>query len=455
MLRSGLVDDLDETPREIFDLCIELPLPAFRQLGCAPFLFQNRGFVGCDPRACQRDDTPPPRPPGALKRPGKAAEIIGRTVPVVPSSLYGPVRRAIVLAGGGITGGLYEVGALMALDALFENTTVRDFDLYVGTSAGAFVAALVANNVSPARIRDTLEHDRRTLPHLTGSQFLSVPWRSHLATLPRLAGAVGGVAQHLWNNWRDALVLDTLGSLLNHLPAGVLSADGIEAYVRRVLTTGGRSNEFRRLRRRLLIPSTKLDTAEIHVFGEYRADPTPISRAVAASAAVPILFEPVHIDGVDYVDGAVSKTAHTRLAIDRGARLVVLVNPLRPLVLDGATARPLRDGGALTVAAQSFRVALHRRLREGLKRHAYEHPETDVVLLEPHHADVQLFDVPLMTYSLRHEVIRRGYRTTVKALLSDYERYAALFARHGVVLSGRDEIERRARRWRRDARQAA
>jgi len=365
----------------------------------------------------------------------------------MPSSLYGPVRRALVLAGGGITGGLYEVGALMALDALFENTNVREFDLYVGTSAGAFVAALVANNVSPTRIRDTLEHDRLTLPHLTGSQFLSVPWRNHLATLPRLAGAIPGVIQHLWSNWRDALVLDTLGSLLNHLPAGILSPDGLEAYVRRVLTTGGRSNEFRRLRRRLLIPSTKLDTAEIHVFGEYRADPTPISKAVAASAAVPILFEPVRIDGVDYVDGAVSKTAHTRLAIDRGARLVVLVNPLRPLVLDGATSRPLRDGGVLTIAAQSFRVALHRRLREGLKRHAYEHPDTDVVLLEPHHADVQLFDVPLMTYSLRHEVIRRGYRSTIKTVLAEYDRYTALFARHGITLVPRAAIEKRAQRW--------
>jgi predicted acylesterase/phospholipase RssA len=373
----------------------------------------------------------------------------------MPSSLYGPVRRALVLAGGGITGGLYEVGALMALDALFENTNVREFDLYVGTSAGAFVAALVANNVSPTRIRDTLEHDRRTLPHLTGSQFLSVPWRNHLATIPRLAGAIPGVIQHLWSNWGDALVLDTLGSLLNHLPAGILSPDGLEAYVRRVLTTGGRSNEFRRLRRRLLIPSTKLDTAEIHVFGEYRADPTPISKAVAASAAVPILFEPVRIDGVDYVDGAVSKTAHTRLAIDRGARLVVLVNPLRPLVLDGATSRPLRDGGALTIAAQSFRVALHRRLREGLKRHAYEHPDTDVVLLEPHHADVQLFDVPLMTYSLRHEVIRRGYRSTIKTVLAEYDRYTALFGRHGITLVPRAAIEKRAQRWARGAGKAS
>jgi predicted acylesterase/phospholipase RssA len=360
---------------------------------------------------------------------------------------YGPVRRAIVLAGGGITGGLWEIGALIALDELFENASVGDFDLYVGTSAGAFVAALIANGVSPMAIRDTIERDRRTLPRLAGSQFLSIPWRSHLATLPRLAGAVPGIVHHLWQNWQDALVIDTLFSLLNHLPAGVFSLDGLEAYVRRVLTSGGRTNAFRDLQRRLLIPATTLDTAEIHVFGQYRGDPTPISQAVAASAAVPLLFQPVRIDGIDYVDGAVGKTAHTRLAIDRGARLVVLVNPLRPLLLDPTTAPPLSDGGPFTVAAQAFRIALQRRLREGLKRHAIEHPEADIVLCEPHHADVQLFDMPLMTYTLRTEVVRRGYRTTVKTILGDYDRHAAVFARHGIQLAPRATIERRARRW--------
>jgi NTE family protein len=357
----------------------------------------------------------------------------------MPTSPYGPVRRALVLAGGGITGGLYEVGALMALDSMFRNLSVRDFDLYVGTSAGAFVAALVANDVSPARIADTLEQDRRTLPRLTGSQFLSVPWASHLATVPRLAAALPGIVQHLWANWRDALVLDTLGSLLmSHLPAGLLTADGLESYVRRVLTTGGRTNEFRRLRRRLLVPATRLDTGEIHVFGQYRGDPAPISEAVAASAAVPLLFEPVRIDGVDYVDGAVCKTAHTRLAIDRGQG-----------------ARPHRDGGALTVAAQAFRIALHSRLQAGLKRHAYEHPDADIVLLEPHHADVRLFDVPIMTYGLRHEVVRRGYRTTVEHVIAEYDRYAALFARHGIELVPRPAIEKRARRRNRPAADAA
>src|SRR5437867_56260 len=179
-------------------------------------------------------------------------------------------RHALVLAGGGIVGGLYEVGALLALDALCDGFTVCDFDLYVGSSAGAFVASLLVNRVSAERLRDTVENDRRTLPRLAGSRFLSLPWRGYLLTIPRLA------------------------------------------------------------------------------------------------AAVPLLFEPVRIDGIDYVDAAITKTAHAGLAVEAGARLVVVINPVRPLVLDAPTRGHIRDGGPLAVAGQALRIALQRRLHDGL-----------------------------------------------------------------------------------------
>src|ERR671931_1152832 len=58
-------------------------------------------------------------------------------------------KTALVLGGGGFTGGVYQIGALRALDLLSVNRTVNQFDVYVGTSAGAFVAALAANGITP------------------------------------------------------------------------------------------------------------------------------------------------------------------------------------------------------------------------------------------------------------------------------------------------------------------
>src|SRR3954465_15175847 len=58
-------------------------------------------------------------------------------------------KTALVLGGGGVTGGVYEIGALRALDLLAVNRTVNEFDIYVGTSAGSFVASLASNGVTP------------------------------------------------------------------------------------------------------------------------------------------------------------------------------------------------------------------------------------------------------------------------------------------------------------------
>src|SRR3954453_12618452 len=67
-----------------------------------------------------------------------------------------PSKTALVLGGGGFTGGVYEIGALRALDLLAVNRTINGFDIYVGTSAGAFVASLVANGVTPEEMMRVL-----------------------------------------------------------------------------------------------------------------------------------------------------------------------------------------------------------------------------------------------------------------------------------------------------------
>src|SRR5918911_5735534 len=88
--------------------------------------------------------------------------VMGKVVKLETSSKAAgkPRRRrsktALVLGGGGFTGGVYEIGALRAFDLLAVNRTVNEFDLYVGTSAGSFVASLLANGVTPEEMMRVL-----------------------------------------------------------------------------------------------------------------------------------------------------------------------------------------------------------------------------------------------------------------------------------------------------------
>src|SRR5262249_11942628 len=192
------------------------------------------------------------------------------------------------------------------------------------------------------------------LPALTGSRFLHLPWRASPRSAAALAAALPRVALDLWTPWHEALVLDTLAGLTRHLPPGILSLDGLEAYIHMVLSRGGRTDDFRQLRRRLLIPATALGTGAIQVFGGRPGEANTPPRPVTASAAIPLVFAPVRIDDVDYVDACVTKSAHAGLAVEHGARLVVIINPIRPLLLEG-TERGLRATGALGIASQSLR----------------------------------------------------------------------------------------------------
>src|SRR5215813_13467806 len=74
-------------------------------------------------------------------------------------------KTALVLGGGGFTGGVYQIGALRALDLLSVNRSVNQFDVYVGTSAGALIAALASNGVTPEQMMRVVNNQTPTPFH--------------------------------------------------------------------------------------------------------------------------------------------------------------------------------------------------------------------------------------------------------------------------------------------------
>ena len=98
----------------------------------------------------------------------------------------------LCLGGGGITGAMYEVGCLAALEEFFDGFSAADFDVIVGASSGATVATVLAGGFPATRLYralldpadDFFPLKRNHLMRLDGSE------------LRRVVTSVVGAARH-------------------------------------------------------------------------------------------------------------------------------------------------------------------------------------------------------------------------------------------------------------------
>jgi NTE family protein len=345
-------------------------------------------------------------------------------------------KVALVLAGGGITGAVYEVGALLAINDLLVGRTVNDFDIYVGTSGGALVAALIANGVAPSEIMQLIDQRHPELRNMRVGDLFDLSPSHFLHRLRRLPGALYRTGRDLMTQGSEAALTDILWELADVLPSGFYSTAALERYVCELLTLPGRSNDFRALSTELYIVATDLDTGRRAIFSRNDHDTVPIGRAIAASSAVPVLYRPVQIGERDYVDGGLQGAASLDLAIEAGAQLVVCINPMAPL--DAVQARAdrhyIREHGFQAVFNQSVRTLLHAGVRYHVKNLRAKYPQVDIILIEPQWDDQAMFRYNPMHYRSRQAVAAHGFRSVTAGLLSNPELLQRVLARHGIEI---------------------
>jgi NTE family protein len=353
-----------------------------------------------------------------------------------------PPRLGLALAGGGPLGAIHEIGALCALEEAIPGLDLNALDGYVGVSAGAFVAAGLANGLTPRQLCASFienEGPRGDIVH--PNLFI----RPALGEAARRAAALPGLlaqAAYGYAVQRRGL-LASLEVLGRALPTGLFSNAPLERTLRRLFAAPGRSDDFRALGRRLVLVATDLDSGEAAPFGLPGWDHVPISRAVAASAALPGLFPPVPIEGRSYVDGALKKTLHARVLLDMGLDLVLCLNPLvpfhagrapRPLAGADAAIPRLVQGGLPVVLSQTFRTLIHSRLELGMRGYQTSHPGVDLLLFEPDRQDGALFLANTFGYGQRRALAEHAYQRTRADLRSRRGVLGTLLQRHGLAL---------------------
>ncbi len=388
---------------------------------------------------------------------------------------------ALVLSGGGISGGAFKVGGLLALSSFMTNRKLREFDIYVGVSAGSILCAYLANGASSKDMASSLEGGSGRLNPIKAWDFYYPNYGAFLGMPAHiLEHLISAVPKRIWDfvtrknvfrkEFRDLLVkavahpaYETVGDfvgyclrgkdledphpsgLWHYLPSGLFTTDHFEAANRRNLEDHDLCNDFIELYetrgKKLYIAAMNLDCAQRTVFGYDEMRHVPISKAMQASVAIPFFYKPVNIDGVDYVDGAVIKTTNIDLAVAKGADLIICYNPFRPFNLDLFCEQcdpkhkrgRITEDGIYALFNQVMRTVLHTRLMHGIDLYR-KNPEfkSDIILVEPTEYDDRFFDMNPMGFWERRVAAKRGYESVRQSISRNYGTLKKILDAYGI-----------------------
>ncbi len=363
-----------------------------------------------------------------------------------------PPKVGLALAAGAPEGAIYEIGALRALDEAIDGLDMNDLFIYVGVSAGAFLCANLANNLTTAQMCRAIVSTEPGEHPFVPETFFTPAVRRILRSGTALPGLL---AESLWDyvtNLPQRGLFESLMRLSRALPVGVFDNRPIRAYLQKIWSIKGRTDDFRELGKRLVVVATDLDSGQAMRFGEPGHDHIPISLAVQASGALPGLYPPVEIEDRYYVDGVLLKTLHASVALEAGADLLICINPIVPVdtirAMEAGLLRrgKLLDRGLPSVLSQTFRTLVHSRLEVGMAAYERKFRHADVVLVEPRRDDYLMFFTNIFGFAERQAVCEHAYEATRRTLLVRHDELAPVFARHGLTLR-RDILEEPRNLW--------
>ncbi len=233
-----------------------------------------------------------------------------------PQIVERPPARIALALGGGAARGFAHVGVIKALEAQGISP-----DIVVGTSAGSVVGALYASGLNGFQIQElSMEMEEDQI--LDGS------------------GVYRCLAETLISDKR-----------------GCIKGRALQDFINRNI----KGRPIEKLKKTFAAVATNLSNGELAVF---RTGNT--GMAVRASSSVPVFFEPVTINGQDYVDGGLVAPVPASVARGMGADFVIAVD-ISDRPQDGKTAN-IAD-----ILWQTFSI-----FGQTLNRH--EHSSSDIII---------------------------------------------------------------------------
>lgn len=251
-------------------------------------------------------------------------------------------------------------------------------DICVGASAGAIAGAFYAQGFTPDQLTDWFRPFWRRVgagPTLKARYFVSPPNREQRKSL---------------------------GQVLS----GLSSIDRFERFMAESLPT----DDFRALDKHVMVTAADVDGRGRVVFGRGYREDIPISKAVAASCCVPLLFRPHKIEDRYYIDGEIVRTLSIDLAVEAGADVIIISNVYRPHVARLGSRSIVHNGG-LAVARQTLNIILSEKEKRGIDLIHRMYPHVQVLVVSP-----DLGRIPFASLVHSRLLLRRGYREAMRVL---------------------------------------
>jgi predicted acylesterase/phospholipase RssA len=350
------------------------------------------------------------------------------------------MKIALCLLGGGAMGAMFQIGALAALEDSLEGFQTSSFELYLGSSAGASVAAALAAGLPVQRIYRAFLDPADVYFGLERGHLLRADMAEWRRTVVSAFSALRHGASSLLSGKTTempAKLVQEVDRLYDSLPAGLFTLEGYERFLEAFFLRRGVPNSFGDMPRSLRILAHDLDSGEPAAFGAPGLDRVAVARACIASMAVPPLFSPVRLGDRHYISSGAAEVEQLELAVREGADVLVVV---RPMVAVSANAFPtghgerdsLRDKGMMWVFNQARRVGVQRSVDAAITR-IRESGKADLLVLQPNREDGILAMYNPASYDARRGMLEHAYRLTRSQLSRAFSERDPALCRAGFV----------------------
>lgn len=336
-------------------------------------------------------------------------------------------RVGMGLSGGGLEGFLYQIGVLHALHKGIGGRSLRSIETYSGISSGSICATLMAGNVPTGEMIRALHGKSEILAPMEGGLLFDLA-----------AGDIGRRVLRETFSWAGLDPTKWGKKIMQAVPTGLFKGEALREYFKHAIESYGYEDKFQSVGPEVFIGATDQDTFEHVTFGKPPWNEVPISEALRASCALPPFFTPTQINGRWFIDGQVTKTVNLELLVDRGCKLVIIVDPMRPLgtLIPGSVDR---RGGVYAVI-QTIKALVNTRFQSALSHMTERFPDVDFLVFQPDEECAHLMAGSPMRYRIRTQIVSAAYRHTLRQLRERHTIYQAKLARFGFELRTTEEL---------------